>query len=416
MSGAGAQQDGEFVRGLRGELAGNLAGPAENGFADHGSRDHPVVEHDGEGPADVFLRHGGEAASALHVEAERHDRLVGALIEGGLAVDEIVARHHHAPLDEVACALLLAVEEFGVRRRAAGGGLLDRDRLIDEAEGHARGLAEKPLQLLGVLQARHLHENAVAALARDRGFGGAELVDAAAHDLDRLVDRGAHALVEARLGQRQAQEAGLGLGDLGFADGRAEREGGAQRLFHLAQALARDRHLALLANAQHHRVALDGEAGVADARLLVHQAAHVVALVLQPLAAHELAIDREQDVRAALEIEAERVARNLDGERVGPGPGHEIQDGEYDPEAAQHHDESRVPLREPQHLARRLRSLVTGSGRVGRFALGADLGHRRLHDSGAHALGDLDGDLVLVADLGDLADQAAGGDDRVAAA
>ena len=43
-----------------------------------------------------------------------------------------------------------------------------------------RGLAENVLQALRILQAGHLHEDAVGALALDDRLGRAELVDAAA--------------------------------------------------------------------------------------------------------------------------------------------------------------------------------------------------------------------------------------------
>ena len=47
-----------------------------------------------------------------------------------------------------------------------------------------------------ILKAGHLHQDAACPLALDRRFGGAKLIDAAAHDLDRLVDRVPDALVQ----------------------------------------------------------------------------------------------------------------------------------------------------------------------------------------------------------------------------
>ena len=88
---AGAQQDREVVGLLDREVAGDLAGAAEDRLADHRRRDHLVVEHDGERPADVLLRHLGEPARAVGVEAEVDDRLAGALIEAGLRVGEVLA-------------------------------------------------------------------------------------------------------------------------------------------------------------------------------------------------------------------------------------------------------------------------------------------------------------------------------------
>ena len=64
--------------------------------------------------------------------------------------------------------------------------------------------AEDLLQPLRILQARHLDQDAVGALALDVRLGRAARVDAAADDLDRLVDGAAHALVDAgfRVGER----------------------------------------------------------------------------------------------------------------------------------------------------------------------------------------------------------------------
>ena len=54
-------------------------------------------------------------------------------------------------------------------------------------EGQLRGLVQKILEALGVVETGHLNENAVGALALDDGFGGAEFVDTAA-DI-RLIRR-----------------------------------------------------------------------------------------------------------------------------------------------------------------------------------------------------------------------------------
>ena len=59
-----------------------------------GAEMHLVVEHDGERPADVVLGEVAELAGAGLVEAEGDDRLVGALVEARLGVDQLVAAHH----------------------------------------------------------------------------------------------------------------------------------------------------------------------------------------------------------------------------------------------------------------------------------------------------------------------------------
>src|SRR5690606_9450735 len=54
--GARAKLNGQVVGALDSEIAGDLAGAAEDGLADHRCRQHLVVKHDGEWPAYVFLR------------------------------------------------------------------------------------------------------------------------------------------------------------------------------------------------------------------------------------------------------------------------------------------------------------------------------------------------------------------------
>ena len=83
---AGAQQDGEVVGALHGEAAADLAGAAEDRLADHRRRDHLVVEHDGEGLADILAGDVAELPRAAGRQAEVDHRLVGALIEAGLRV------------------------------------------------------------------------------------------------------------------------------------------------------------------------------------------------------------------------------------------------------------------------------------------------------------------------------------------
>ncbi len=64
-------------------------------------RDHLVVEDDREQPADILLRRLAEALCALAVETEGNDRLAGALVEGRLRVDEVLAGDDDAVLDEI---------------------------------------------------------------------------------------------------------------------------------------------------------------------------------------------------------------------------------------------------------------------------------------------------------------------------
>ncbi len=72
---ARAQQQRQVVGRLHGEAALDDAGAAEDRLADHRRADHLVVEHDGEGLADILARRVGEAARADRIELEAHHRL-----------------------------------------------------------------------------------------------------------------------------------------------------------------------------------------------------------------------------------------------------------------------------------------------------------------------------------------------------
>ena len=65
---------------------------------------------------------------------------------------------------------------------------LGRHVLVHQMEGELGGLVDLALEVGGVLDARHLQQDAVVALAHDGGLDRPGLVDAAAQDLDRLVD------------------------------------------------------------------------------------------------------------------------------------------------------------------------------------------------------------------------------------
>ena len=199
-----------------GEMAGDLAGAAGDRPQNARRRDDLAVEHDGEGPPDVLGGDLAEALAAADVEAEIDDRLLRALVEAGLGVGQILALHHHLLLDRQLDAGLVDLVERLDRRGVFAG-------LGDEAEFELRRGAENVLQLAGVLQARHLDQDAVVALALDVRLGGAEGVDAAAQDLDRLLDRVADLGLDAGVGRGELDEAvGAGRDIEGGRAGAAE--------------------------------------------------------------------------------------------------------------------------------------------------------------------------------------------------
>ena len=98
---AGAQQNSEVISALDREAAGNLAGTAKNGFTNDRRRDHLIVEDDRERLADILLRHLRELARAGCVELEIDDRLACALVEAGLRIGEVAARHKDPFFDQI---------------------------------------------------------------------------------------------------------------------------------------------------------------------------------------------------------------------------------------------------------------------------------------------------------------------------
>ncbi len=348
---AGAQQDGEVVSLLHGEIAGNLARTAGDRFADDRRGDHFVVEHDGKRQADVLGGGAAELAGAGGVELERDDRLAGALIEPGLRVGEVGARHQHLLLDHVRLAALglRAVQQLRIRRHPALARLLRRDRVIDHAEVELGGLAEQFLEAGRVLQARHLNENAVEALTLDQRFDSAEFVDAPLDDLDRLLDRLADAVVDRRERHGQADQPVAGVLDLHGALA-AGAEDAAERLRQFAQ-LGQGLVEVLRLDAHLDGAVAGGKPGVADLGI-AQRAAHVVADLLELVLAHRIGIDLEQHVRAALQIEAEHeVALRPCRPGLDRIFGEEIRDGERANDERRQNDPECLPPRKIQHQA-----------------------------------------------------------------
>ncbi len=226
--------------------------------------------------------------------------------------------------------------------------LLHRRPGVDHAEIELGGLAEQLLKPSGILQAGHLHQNAVGAFALDQRLHGAEFVDAPPDDFDRLRDRLAHAFDDRRIAQREPEQpAGLA------GDFKAALAGGAEQT---AERLRERRELALrlvgidaLADADFDAVAAHDQPDIADAGLTQH-AAHIVAQRLQHLLAHRLGVDLEQDVRAALQVETEHdMALGPFRPAVDHLCGQEIGNGEQANDQCRENDRRRLPAREIKH-------------------------------------------------------------------
>ena len=91
--------------------------------------------------------------------------------------------------------------------------LIRRHGAVDHAEFHLGGLAQDGFELGRVLQARHLHQDAIGALPLNQRLDGAELVDAALDDLDRLLDGLADAIGDRGLRHAKPDQPAAGVGN-----------------------------------------------------------------------------------------------------------------------------------------------------------------------------------------------------------
>jgi len=329
------------------KIAGNLPGAAQDRFADHRCRDHLAVEDDGERLAHVLLGRFGEFPRADRIEAEADDRLAVALVEARLRVDQIAAGDENALLDEIFPLPFLAFEDLGVRRHLAGHRLLRRLRQVEHAEIKLRRLADELLEPRRVRQARDLDKNAVGPLALDRGLDQAELVHAPLDDLDRLVDRLANAFDDRHVRRRERDQAAALINLDAALSGAAENAG--QRLRKFAQLLECKRNVAFARDAHLDAVAVDRPAGEENPRL-TQNAQHVVVDAQQPVLAHRIGVDLEEQARSTLQVETEH--------DVALRPGRPLADHVFRKEVRyceQAHDERReqdtrrLPPREKQH-------------------------------------------------------------------
>ena len=112
------------------KIARDLQRAASDRFADHGGRQHGVVEHDGQGSSDIFRGDMAEAARAAPVETERHDRLLRGRIESRQDHAHIVAVHGRFLHQQIGYLVLEAVEHLGLRGHlpfaAPASGVIER--------------------------------------------------------------------------------------------------------------------------------------------------------------------------------------------------------------------------------------------------------------------------------------------------
>src|SRR3984893_1457583 len=165
-----------------------------------------------------------------------------------VAADHHALAHHIGGRPDPRTPPLLRRQDFIAGRQPAAARVLQRDGSIDELEGELGGPTQQRLDVLGIVDPRQLDEDAVRSLALDRRLLGTGLVDAAANDLDRLVDR----LPAPRLGRNSAEpHRPRAVG--GDVDGEVRID--------LAQRLARILDAAGLANRESDPIAFSVERG-----------------------------------------------------------------------------------------------------------------------------------------------------------
>ncbi len=178
--GARAQVGGE-ARGFGDtEVAGDLAAAAEDRFIDARRRDHLVVEHDGKPATDIFRGKLSECAGAGLIEAERHNRLVGALVEARLGVGQLFAGDLAAAFDQF-LATVAARQDLVTRRNSASARLVNAHCRMDQMEGQL-GDVKAWFDDLDVFDAGRLQQDAVGALTLHHHFLVTAGVASVAHD------------------------------------------------------------------------------------------------------------------------------------------------------------------------------------------------------------------------------------------
>ena len=168
--------------------------PPRIGSLDHGRRDHLLVEHDGEAVADIVLGDIAELRARRRVSKRKFttgwpvcwSKPALASVRRSPATITRRCTTTWRRLVAASCRCIMRQDFVADRRGPAALG----DRPLRPPAGSVilAVLPRMSLSRLGILQARHLHQDAVVALPLDGRFARAQLVDAAAHDFDGLVD------------------------------------------------------------------------------------------------------------------------------------------------------------------------------------------------------------------------------------
>mmetsp|Transcript_22933 Transcript_22933/g.38564 ORF Transcript_22933/g.38564 Transcript_22933/m.38564 type:complete len:781 (+) Transcript_22933:3585-5927(+) len=240
---AGAQQHRKICRFLDIKLARNNARPTRDVALDHRGADHLVIQYNGKGGSDIIRCIIAKGPRPTGVKAER-DGGRPVLVKAGLRIDKILARHHRRAFDHVKQArfvqrrhdLVAHTRRLRPIRRAADNGV----------KGQLGCGPDDLFQLRSRPNTRHLDQDALCALALNGWLAGAHFVNAAAHNLQRLLHGALVAGQPLRIAQRHDDHIAIGA-DLNVVCANAGQ--GLHRTGQTPDHLQRALHPALFTNA-----------------------------------------------------------------------------------------------------------------------------------------------------------------------
>ena len=346
------------------------------------------------------------------------------MVESGLGIRQALTVDHGTAFDQMRCWRIgILIQDFCARRWPTGQGVFNRHFAGDQVKSQLCRLPNQPLQALRVIETRNLDENSVGPLPLHDGLCRTKLVNTAADHLDRLSDRSRQRVGQALLCEACLQDVLPGLLDLHLDHGSLPEQSTGHRLGQGFERFDRALHHFRIANGDIDRGAGLPAEPVTDL-LLAQAAADIVLQRLQFFGPHCRFIDLHEDVRTTLQIEPQRhgVVGKPVWQAIAYRLRHQVWRGVG--ETCQDHGDDRedLPAREIEHEEPVRNPLIVWPEKslriaalLGRLALDPDLGDQRAHHPHLCVLGDLDLQFVVVDNLGNLADNAAAGDDRVVA-
>ena len=289
------------LRALHREVAGDLRPAAEDRLVDVRRRQHLVVEDDRERLADILLRDPAEAARAGGVEGDV-DVGPAVLVIALLGVGQLVARDHYPALDRDRSRRRRPSAALGCPAARGPAGLPAGWPSRSTSLNSSRAVWPiSAFSCFGILDARDLDEDAIAAFGDDSDFLGS------------AADRSGGGPRRARRSSRPSAPGSSPLG-VGVSTTRVESTTltSQSRLpvsctGWLSLRMPLDRRVDLGRVAHHERQLAAGRRDIADVdpRVAAKLGRNLVLLGLQPLLQRIALVGLEQQVAAAGKVEAE---------------------------------------------------------------------------------------------------------------